>query len=435
MASVSKRRNKWVLDYRDQHGVRRWETTNGTRKEAEHLLAQRLQEIGKGEFQSQRDQMTFDELSEAYKSGHVAVNVRENTRRDYECNIRLYLVPYFTGVKVRTITPEMIEAFRRHLLEKEIKIKRGEKETVKKGVGRRTINKCHTLLSAMLRYALRYRWLSYNPAAEVRKLRAESDQHERPADENILSPSEVRKLLENAGDQWRPILLMAVSMGMRQGELLGLQWGDIDWTAKQVHVRRQYNSGRFSDLKTKFSRRKIGLPDELIHELKKWKLRCPKGEHDLVFPNGAGNPENHGNLLRRGFYPALRHAGLRHIRFHDLRHTFASFLIAKNVHPKRIQALLGHSTIKITMDVYGHLMNEDDNDAAEKVADLVFGGKVETTSTRGLSADSAAVASGSKTVATDEKVDREMSQVLEKMVAGVGIEPTTRGFSIRCSTN
>jgi integrase len=421
MACICKRRDKWILDYRDQHGVRRWETTNGTRKEAEHLLAQRLQEIGKGEFQSQRDQMTFDELSEAYKSGHVAVNVRENTRRDYERNIRLYLVPYFTGVKVRTITPEMIEAFRRHLLEKEIRIKRGEKEIVKKGVGRRTINKCHTLLSAMLRYALRYRWLSYNPAAEVRKLRAESEQHERPADENILSPSEVRKLLENAGDQWRPILLMAVSTGMRQGELLGLQWGDIDWTAKQVHVRRQYNSGRFSDLKTKFSRRKIGLPDELIHELKKWKLRCPKGEHDLMFPNGAGNPENHGNLLRRGFYPALRHAGLRHIRFHDLRHTFASFLIAKNVHPKRIQALLGHSTIKITMDVYGHLMNEDDNDAAEKVADLVFG--------------SDPAASGSKMVATDEKVDREMSQVLEKMVAGVGIEPTTRGFSVRCSTN
>lgn len=134
MACIRKRRNKWVLDYRDQHGTRHWETVDGTRKDAEQQLVHRLQEIGKGEFQASRDQMTFDELAEAYKVGHVTVNVLDNTRRDYETNLRLHLVPYFTGIKVRTITPEMIEAFRRHLLEKEFKIKRGEKEIVKKGV-------------------------------------------------------------------------------------------------------------------------------------------------------------------------------------------------------------------------------------------------------------------------------------------------------------
>jgi integrase len=85
-------------------------------------------------------------------------------------------------------------------------------------------------------------------------------------------------------------------------------------------------------------------------------------------------PLNHGILLRSGFHPALRRAKLRHIRFHDLRHTFASLLIHANVHPKRIQALMGHSTIRITMDVYGHLMHDADNEAAAKIGVLISSG-------------------------------------------------------------
>jgi len=407
MACIRKRRGKWVLDFRDAHGRRHWETVTGTRQDADQILAQRLREVGRGEYEARRDQMTFGEVADAYTAGHIAVNIRQSTQRDYERNLRLYLLPAFGSIKVRVITPEMIEAYRNRLLEK--------------GTGRRTINKCHTLLSAIFRYALRYRWITANPAAEVRKLRAESADEEQLETSSILTPTEAQQMLEAAGDRYRVLFLMAVSTGMRQGELLGLQWGDIDWTAKQVHVRRQYSSGRFGDLKTKNSKRKIGLGDELIHELKAWKLRCPKGDRDLVFPNGAGKPENHGNLLRRGFYPALRRAGLRQIRFHDLRHTFASFLIARNVHPKRIQALLGHSSIKITMDTYGHLMHDADNEAAEKVADLVFGTK--------------SARSGSKVVAIGPQGSKGRSQVTEKMVARGRIELPTRGFSVRCSTN
>jgi len=400
MACISKRRGKWVLDFYDHQGKRRVQTVDGTRKDAERLLAKRIQEIGRGDYQAEREQMLFQELAQAYTVGHIAVNIRENTRRDYERNIRLYLLPYFSGVKVRSITPEMVEAFRTRSLEN--------------GVGRRTVNKCHTLLSAILRYAMRYRWISFNAAAEVRKLRDERQHQGDSLAENILTPLEVKKLLESTDDRWRVIILMALSTGMRQGELLGLKWGDIDWTAKQVHVRQQYTCGRLCELKTKSSRRSIGLSNELTLELKKWKLRCPKGEHDLVFPSGAGNHENHGNLLRRGFYPALRRAGLRKITFHSLRHSFASFLIAKNVHPKRIQALMGHSSIKITMDVYGHLMKDSDNEAANSIVDFIFGNKTVTT---GL-ADAVGA-----------------SQVIEKMVARDGIEPPTRGFSVRCSTN
>lgn len=113
-----------------------------------------------------------------------------------------------------------------------------------------------------------------------------------------------------------------------------------------------------------------------------------------VFPHKSGAPLYHGILLRTGFYPALRRAKLSHVRFHDLRHTFASFLIHANVQPKRIQALLGHSTIRITMDTYGHLMHDAENEAVERVAALV---------------------SGSKTVANESEVSQEDRKCLQEM--------------------
>jgi integrase len=233
----------------------------------------------------------------------------------------------------------------------------------------------------------------------------------RPVDESILTPSDIRVLLEHADARWRPLLYTAVFTGLRQGELLGLKWGDIDWQSRRIHVARQFSKGRFTDLKTKHSRRRVDMADELVWVLKAWKLACPKrsgddtemADGDLVFPHTDGTPLNHGLLLRNGFYPALRRAKLRRVRFHDLRHTFASLLIAANIHPKRIQALMGHSTIRVTMDVYGHLMDDADNEAANKITALVQSGNQMVTTTTVLRGDA--------------------SQVSEKLEAGVGIEP------------
>jgi len=199
-----------------------------------------------------------------------------------------------------------------------------------------------------------------------------------------LPHPEIQALLAATDPRRRVVILTAVLTGLREGELLGLPWGDIDWQNRQIYVRQQYTAGRFSELKTKASRRRVDLPGELAQELRRWRLQCPPGAHDLVFPTGAGNPESHSNLLNRGFYPALRRAGLRKIRFHDLRHTYASLLIANGEHPKRIQALMGHSSINVTMDVYGHLMPGAGDEVADRLGALVFR------------------PSGSKTVAVDE---------------------------------
>jgi integrase len=209
----------------------------------------------------------------------------------------------------------------------------------------------------------------------VRKLRPASGPGHNLVEDNILVPAEIGKLLEAADDRWRLIIKTGILSGLREGELLGLKWTDIDWTSGTLYVRRTYSTGRFSEPKSKASRRRVPIPAELLTELKRWKLACPIGKHELVFPSGAGNPENHGNLLRRGFYPALRRAGLRQIRFHDLRHTYASLLIANGEKPKLIQALLGHSSIKITFDVYGHLLPDADDGVADRLAGLAPGSK------------------------------------------------------------
>jgi len=399
MACIRKRRGKWVLDYRDQFGIRHWKTTKGTRKEAEFLLNKIQREINNGEYISDTNQKLFEDLADLYIN-NIKLSVRATTAKDYERNLRLHLKPYFKGLKIRLINLEMIEKFQSNLLDK--------------GVGIRTINKCLTLLGSILRYAVKHKWLSHNAASFVKKLKTSTSNLEL-IDNNILTPDEIAKLLDASEGRWKIIIMTAILTGLRQGELLGLQWGDIDWNSKHIHVRRSFTGGRFYEPKTKYSRRRVDMPLQLMTELKTWKLKCPVGKLELVFPNGAGNPENHGNLLRRGFYPALRRAKLRRIRFHDLRHTYASLLIANKEEPKRIQTLLGHSSIKITYDVYGHLIPNPQDGVADRLADLAL--------------------SGSKMVATRAGQDEDDLQVLEIMVARGGIEPPTQGFSVLCSTD
>lgn len=415
MACVRKRRGKYVLDYFDQNGKRKWETTELNKRDAETLLRKRLDEIGKGEYQAPNEYKTFEEMVEAYKA-EVYPNLRDTTRKDYDIRINVHLLPpkekveegafSFSGWKIRSITPEVVSNFKAKLLDRfkertaarlrELEARLEEATRKQKGEesviiseqisklkrleevsGGRTTNKCLILLGAMFAFAIGRRWMTYNPAVDVDKLKEESLDNESVVDVNILKPEEIRLLLSKMEgeeqERWKLMVKTAVLTGLREGEILGLQWPDVDWNASQFIIRRTCTNGKFYLPKTKKSRRRVDVPRDLLMDLKRWKLKCPKGKDDLVFPNGAGNPENHSNLLRRGFYPALRRAGLRQIRFHDLRHTFASLLIMNNEHPKYIQEQLGHSSIKVTMDVYGHLMNPTNSKAAEKLAALALG--------------------------------------------------------------
>lgn len=170
---------------------------------------------------------------------------------------------------------------------------------------------------------------------------------------------------------YRLLIKVTVFTGMREGKIFGLQWGDIDWNSRQLHVRRPWKEGAYVEPKTRYSVRRIDINDALVIELKAWRLACPKGPDDLVFPKLEGRPMSHANLLQLGFYSALRRAGLRKIRFHDLRHTFASLLIANGEDIVRVSRLLGHSNPTITLNVYSHMLSKEHYGSADRLAKLI----------------------------------------------------------------
>lgn len=195
-----------------------------------------------------------------------------------------------------------------------------------------TLKKFLVTLGSIFKYAVQKGYCEYNPVREIEKPKLN---RRKPID--ILKPKEIRALLDHVSNQKTKCLYtLAVMSGMRQGEILGLKWTDIDWFNCQVHVKRTFNHGQFHEPKTEASRRAIDLGPTVISELKIWKIPCPPNELNLVFPNEAGKPIDANNLIKRDFDPTLRRAGIRGIHFHCLRHTYASLLIDRGEHPKYI---------------------------------------------------------------------------------------------------
>jgi integrase len=178
---------------------------------------------------------------------------------------------------------------------------------------------------------------------------------------------------------------------MRIGELLGLQWGDIDFLGRFIEGRRAIVRGNVGPTKNgKF--RRVDMSQQLSTTLDTRRTQrkaetLQKGwgaVPDWVFVNEKGQPLDDCNLRNRIFYRCLEKAGLRRLRFHDLRHTFASLLIAQNESPKKIQVLLGHQSIKITMDTYGHLYPEENRKAVDALDDAPIRNARATTNKKGL---------------------------------------------------
>jgi integrase len=201
---------------------------------------------------------------------------------------------------------------------------------------------------------------------------------------------------------WRALVLVAVFCGLRASELRGLRWIDVDFDAGLINVTQRADaSHKIGKLKSKAAYRSMRLSPIVLNSLREWKLACPKGDLDLVFPNGLGKVESYANLIEHGFgpiqiaagvttlapvlndagEPAINNAGKPVMRevarygLHALRHACASLWIEQGHNPKQIQTLMGHSSIKVTFDTYGHLFADSDADqrAAEGVESRLLG--------------------------------------------------------------
>jgi len=246
----------------------------------------------------------------------------------------------------------------------------------------RSVDYIHVTLQTALSRAVRDDLIPRN-VAEGERPRSSRDR--RSDDVKALSPVQVRALLDAArGMRNEALYVVALHTGLRQGELLGLKWSDVG--AGNVSVRRALKvTGRgldFGPTKNKASRRSVPLNRTAAGALKAHRVRQSEEriaartwrDTDLVFPNRVGKPADHNNLYYREYKPLLKRAGLDRegFTFHALRHTYATALFARGEHPKRVQSLLGHSSITQTMDTYSHLIDDIGGDAVNGL-DEAFG--------------------------------------------------------------
>jgi len=355
LGAIRKRGKQYAIRYYDATGKRRWETIGPNLQEARQVLADRMWERRNGKFRLSRPKITVAAFVTKWQEDYLAVQqqlgrLKPSTASSYQSNLAKHILPFFGIMPLRDVTLPHVREFIKTLLGKQLAAK--------------TIGNVILILKQMFKHAVQWGYLDSNPVQYVELPRGEEKEMD------ILTPAEIRRLLETQEEPLQTLLLTAALTGMRQGELFGLQWGDIDFDGHRIHVRRSLWHGELGTPKSRRSRRAIDMAQTLeaaLHRL------SAERHSEFVFCSRDGTPMDADNFRHREFPRALRRAGLRHIRFHDLRHTYTSLLIAQGAHPKYIQAQLGHASIQTTLDRYGHLMPEIHQAEARKLDRLVFG--------------------------------------------------------------
>lgn len=250
---------------------------------------------------------------------------------------------------------------------------------LEEGLAPRTVGHIHRALHRALVDAMRWGLVARNVCDSVKPPKVQAPEM------RALSPDEARQFLAAAvDDPLEALYVLAITAGLRQGEILGLKWQDVDLETAQLQVRRSiaWVTGRGSveqEPKSARSRRNITLTPLAVEALRRHRQRQRERrlralaweDNELVFSNDVGRPIEATNLVRRSFYPLLERAEVPRVRFHDLRHTAATLLLTQGVHPKIVQEMLGHSQIAVTLDLYSHVTPTMQAEAAAKMQALL----------------------------------------------------------------
>jgi len=339
---------RWVSYIRMPDGRKKFFSSQ-SRDVVKARLAEAQRQAYAGRLVIGRDQSVAQYL-ERWLTEAVRHSVRPKTYLNYELCVRR-LLPYLGRVRMRALTPEHIQ----HALSR---LQDG-------GLSARTVRQVHMVLRWALKQAVLWRVLATNPSDAVKPPRAERKEM------RTLSEDEVRRfLVVTAGTRHHSLWVFLVTTGVRLGEALALRWSDINFAQATATIRRSLQrQGRGSGLvfvepKSDRGRRTVPIAAETLAVLARHRVELSRErdqaeetwqENDLVFPSPIGRPRDMA-YLSYTFHRGLKQAGLPRLRIHDLRHTAATHLLNKQVHPKVVQDLLGHSTIAITLDIYSHVL-------------------------------------------------------------------------------
>ncbi len=356
--------NKWYVRVNHQ-GKRKSKCVGDSKRAAEEVKRKLEAKLALGEFDlvvNEPTSPTFSQYSEEWLTSYARLNCKESTYKRYAGVVRNHLLPTFGS----TLLPDIGRNDIKRLLT-------AKRETLTPSSVRQIL----APFREMLNHAVEDGILSSNPAARVGRVLAPR----RKATQEIhpLSREELTlflKTVEQHAQYHYPLFLCLARTGMRLGEVLALQWGDIDWHGRFLEVRRNLSLGKIVSPKNGKARR-VDLSRQLsdglrslLTQRKTDKLRHGWEEMPVwVFCSKSGGLLDPDNIRSRVFYRCLEKAGLRRVRIHDLRHTYASLLLQQNESLAYIRDQLGHHSIQVTVDIYGHLVPGGNHAAVDRLDD------------------------------------------------------------------
>ena len=361
-------------------------TIHGTKKEAEVELAKFVTEVQNGLVIDGKS-LKFSEFTEIWKRDYGSKELAPSTYKRYCRMLETRLLPYFGHFYINKIKPTDIMKFY-DLLEKDTQLvrKKGNNGSkTKKPLSGKTILEHHRLLRAMLHKAVYWQLIVANPAERVQPPKARKPKRRSYDDEQTKILLENLELLSSEDTKYKVAIILTVFTGVRLGELMGLEWQDVDFKNGIISINRssQYLSdmGVFTKVpKTESSIREIAIPEFIISLLEEYKLwyeeqKSIYGElwtnSDRLFVQADGKPM-HPSTISKWFVKYVGQIGLPVINFHGLRHTNASLLVAQNIDIAVISARLGHAQISTTLDFYVHPLLSHNRKAGYALENLLL---------------------------------------------------------------
>jgi len=372
------RKEAWIVDYVDQHGDRHIKTF-ARKRDADAYHADVAVGVRAGIHTADSRSITIAEAGRRWIESGEAADLERTTLEQYRQHLELHIVPLIGSVKLTQLTAPMVRRFEDQL--------RADRSPA-------MVRKVMGSLGAIFADAQERGLVAQNVVRGLRARRRRGK--DRRADKrqkgklkigvDIPTPDEVRAIIAHLEGRWGPMLLTAIFTGLRASELRGLRWADVDLKRGELHVRQR--ADRFNVIgrpKSEAGERTIPLLPMVVNALREWKLACPKGELDLAFPNGRGQVENTSNIVQRVLHPIQIAAGItdkrgraKYTGLHALRHFYASWCINRKTDGglelplKVVQTRLGHASIQMTADRYGHLFPRGDDKAELAAAEKAF---------------------------------------------------------------
>jgi integrase len=366
----------WVVDYVDQQGDRHIKTFAKKRDaDAHHAIVGTAARAGVHTADSKS--ITVAKAAELWLESRETAGLERASMVAYRQHVRLHILPILGTLKLSQLTVPLVRGF--------------EDRLHKDGRSPAMVRNARRSLGGILADAQERGLVAQNVVYSLRKRR-----HSRRAEGkgklkigiDIPTPAEMRAIvgkLDTAG-RYRPLLLTAIFTGLRASELRGLRWTDVDLKAGELHVHQRADRyGKIGRPKSEAGERTVPLPPMVIAALREHRLACPRNDQDIVFASSRGDIEHRNAIVARGFHPAQVAAGVvdqhgkaKYPGLHSLRHFYASWCINRRVDGglelplKLVQTRLGHASIQMTADTYGHLFPRGDDGSELAAAERAF---------------------------------------------------------------